>query len=231
MHPALQSVRAVFFDAVGTLLLPAEPVSATYRRIAARHGLNLDENTVRTRLVAAFERQELIDHQASWRTSEERERKRWETIVCETLREADDPLACFEDLWSWFSRPGAWMANPDTGEVLAILHQRGLILGMASNFDARLNGLISRIEAFALLEARCVVSSLATWRKPSRAFFAEVARVAGHEPGEILFIGDDRRNDLEGALAAGFRGLLLDKNGEKSAERIHRLGELVEENR
>ena len=85
------SVRAVFFDAVGTLLTPAEPVSATYRFVAQRHGAGLDEATIRARLRESFEKQERLDYQAGWRTNEPREAERWRTIVRETLREVADP--------------------------------------------------------------------------------------------------------------------------------------------
>ncbi len=229
MHPSMKGVRAVFFDAVGTLLLPAEPVAATYRKIASHHGLDLDEITIRDRLIAAFERQERVDHAAMWRTNEAREIQRWQSIVSETLAQADNPLACFEELWAWYSDAKAWTANPETAEILGVLHQRGFTLGMASNFDARLNGIIGQMNEFALVRDRCVVSSLVTWRKPSAEFFAEVARVAGQEPEQVLFVGDDRRNDLEGAIASGFRGLLLDSQmkEEKGADRIRRLQELV----
>jgi len=45
-------IRAVTFDAAGTLIAPREPVGATYARIAAAHGIAADAATT----AAAFRR-------------------------------------------------------------------------------------------------------------------------------------------------------------------------------
>ena len=228
MHPSLNGIRAVFFDAVGTLLFPAEPVSATYRRIAAKQGIEIDEETVRSRLLPAFERQERVDHAGGWRTDEAREVERWRTIVTETLEEVPDPTACFQELWQWYSAPLAWQAHPQTAEVLTVLQQHGLILGMASNFDARLHQIIGQMQVFAPVRERCVVSSLTTWRKPASEFFAEVVRLSDSALEEVLFIGDDRRNDYDGAHAAGLRAVLLERTPASGRDDTVRIGELLE---
>ncbi|MCE9529643.1 MAG: HAD family hydrolase [Planctomycetes bacterium] len=222
------AVRAVFFDAVGTLLHPADPVVETYRTIAHKHGLDLDEATIRSRIRDSFARQEMIDQEAGWRTSEERELERWRTIVRETLRENAHSESCFQELWDWYREPRAWSLPVDADRVLNDLSGRGLVIGMASNFDARLAGIVERMPGLSLLADRCVISSLVGWRKPAPEFFHEVARVAGCAAGQILFVGDDYRNDYTGARAAGMRALHLDAGGKSMvAERITRLSEII----
>jgi putative hydrolase of the HAD superfamily len=207
-------VRAVFFDAVGTLLFPAEPVVDTYRRIARKHGASIDQQTILIRLRESFAAQERLDAESGWRTSEQREAGRWRQIVCETLREAADPLACFLDLWEHYRHPTAWRCHPDTRLVFAELIHRNVVVGMASNFDARLTALAENIPELAPVRDRLVVSSLVGWRKPAAEFFREVVQLAGFPPERILFVGDDLRNDLEGARGAGLQGLLLDPMGQ-----------------
>lgn len=55
------------------------------------------------------------------------------------------------------------------------------------------------------------VHTSAAWNveKPDPAFFAKVAAVCGHEPGEILYVGDRLDNDVLPAAAAGMRTALL----------------------
>lgn len=205
-----RSVKAVFFDAVGTLLLPAEPVALTYRAAAQRHGAAIEPAVITDRLREAFAKQERFDREAGWRTSESREVARWRTIVRETLREADDPEACFFELWEWYRSPTSWVLAADTGAVLSALAGRGLILGMASNFDARLIEVMNGKSELAPLADRCVISSFAGWRKPAGEFYAEVARQANLPANQILYVGDDLRNDVEGARQAGLQALLFD---------------------
>ena len=206
-------MNSIFFDAVGTLLFPTVPVTETYGRIAERQGVEIDEAALRIRLRASFEKQEQIDALAGWRTDEERERERWRQIVGEALPEVADAGSCFEELWEFYRSPTAWRVHPETDEVLTSLSRRGITLGMASNFDARLTGIISGHPALAPLADRCAISSLVGWRKPAPEFFREVARMAECNVERILFIGDDLRNDFRGARAAGMRALLYDPTG------------------
>jgi len=205
----LPGIRAVFFDAVGTLLFPAEPVSRTYAEAARRHGSVLPEREIRERFRAAWARQERLDQLAGWRTDEDREKARWRAIVAEVIADAPTDV-CFPELWAHFSRPDAWVVNPDAADLLAELTTRGLILGIASNFDARLIGLLDGLPELAAVRDRCVVSSAVGWRKPAGRFFAALAAAAGCDPRAVLHVGDDWGNDFEGATAAGLRAVLYD---------------------
>ena len=222
-----EQIRAVFFDAVGTILFPSPGVSATYARLANQHGADLSEETVRARLMPAFIRQEKLDGQNGWTTSEERERNRWSEIIAEVLPEANVG-ACFRDLWDHYSAPAAWSVPEEASEVFAALAGRGFTLGLASNFDARLEPLSGCFPALEPLRDRLVISSVVGHRKPSRRFFEEVIRRAGCAPREILYIGDDHRNDYEGARAAGMEALLLAPQGADPGIRsIRSLTELI----
>jgi putative hydrolase of the HAD superfamily len=201
--------RAVFFDAVGTLLFPHPPVAAVYAEFANRHGAACTAEQVRGPMRAAFTRQEEFDHATGWRTDEARERARWRTVVRESLPAAD-PEPCFVGLWEWFASPRAWTVHSQAGEVIRSLADGGLVVGIASNFDERLRPLVTAFPELVPLADRCVISSAVGWRKPAREFFAEVARVAGCKPGQVLYVGDDRRNDYDGATAAGLRAVLFD---------------------
>lgn len=220
-------IRAVFFDAVGTLLFPRNPVSQTYADHGRRHGANLSDDAVRRAFRAASARQEAIDHAAGWRTNEDRERARWRAIVADVIPGADGDR-CFTDLWEWYGRSESWAVNCDAAEVLGALVARGLTVGIASNFDARLVPLVEAFPDLGPVRGRCVASSLIGWRKPSVHFFAALTTAAGSDPDQILYVGDDVRNDFEGAVAAGLRAVLLDPATELARPgRIRRLRDLV----
>ena len=66
----------------------------------------------------------------------------------------------------------------------------------------RVNAWVARIE-------RLVISAEIGWRKPSPHFFAAVARAVTCDVSSILFVGDDRANDYDAAIAAGMRAMLI----------------------
>jgi putative hydrolase of the HAD superfamily len=225
--PAL--VRAVFFDAVGTLLFPEPSAPVVYAQTARRYGLTLTPAEVRERFVTAYRREEAADATANWVTSEERERTRWRHIVTETLRGVADPEACYRHLFTHFADPSAWRIPTDTLPVLSALHRRGLALGLGSNYDERLWSVLVGFPELALVRARVLISAAVGVRKPGAGFFLELARCAGCPPEEVLFVGDDLENDYAGATAAGMRAVLLDPDGHHTGvqHRITRLSELL----
>jgi putative hydrolase of the HAD superfamily len=229
----LHGIRAVFFDAVGTLLFPRPGATAVYAGMARRHGLDLDPTAIRQRFLAAFVAEEQIDRAAGWVTSEEREVVRWRRIVFEALPGVPDPESCFRELFDHFAQPSAWTVNPDAAAVFPTLQERSLILGLGSNYDARLRSVVDGHADLAPLRDRVVISAAVGHRKPAAEFFAEVVRVAGCQPGEILFVGDDVGNDYHGADAAGLRPLLVSSrpDHEPDIETVDRwvysLGELI----
>ena len=226
---SLSGVRAVFFDAVGSLLFPDPPAAEIYARVAARHGLTISVDDVRARFLHAYREEEQIDRAAGWVTSEEREVRRWRKIVGESLAGVRDFEACFQELFQHFARPDAWRLDPHTALVLDQLQVRGLRVGIGSNYDARLLSVVDGIPSLAPLRDRVVISARVGCRKPSPEFFREVVRIAGCEPREILFVGDEVENDFEGARSSGLKAVLLAPRAEnQKVAGVRILWELLE---
>lgn len=218
--------RAVFFDAVGTVIFPARPAADVYTEAARRHGLTADPEDVRRRLWAHFRVEEARDRELNWVTSEDRERERWRNIVFATIDGATDEL--FLELYLHFANPSAWTVPASAAGSIARLVSRGVRVGMGSNYDTRLEGVVSGTRALRPLRERLVISSLVGVRKPGGVFFAEVVRAAGCDPFDILFVGDDPDNDYHGANAAGMKAVLLDEHGKHEGipSRVRSLAEL-----
>jgi putative hydrolase of the HAD superfamily len=219
--------RAVFFDAVGTVLHPTPGAPVVYARVAAKYGLPAGPADVLARFREAYLREEEADERAGWVTSEEREVARWRAIVRGTLPGAPDE--CFEHLYRHFARPDAWTVPADAAEVFDALADRGLVLGLASNYDERLASVLAGRPELSPLAGRVVVSSRVGVRKPGHGFFRRVADVAGCRPGEVVLVGDDLENDFLGATAAGMAAVLLDPRDRHpdTSPRITSLRELI----
>lgn len=220
------SIQAVFFDVGGTLLQPVNP-GEVYARTAARHGSTRTAAELLVRFRTAFVRQEQADQLLNWQTGTERERIRWRAIVSEVLDDVNDLDACFDELYEAYASAAGWSLEPGAAEVLAVLAGRGLTVGLASNFDTRLERLAAEIPALAAVPIR-IVSETVGWRKPARAFFEHVVLRANGPADAILYVGDDLGNDYHGARAAGLHALLYDPAGRSvGVERITHLTDLL----
>jgi putative hydrolase of the HAD superfamily len=214
--------RAVFFDAVGTLLHPDPPAPVVYADVARRRGSCHDAAAILSRFRTAFQNEEAIDLKQGLRTSEERERARWQRIVAAVLDDVNDPGACFDELYDHFSRPESWRVEPDAAAAVADFARRGIALGLASNYDRRLRTVLAgRAELRPL--RHIVISSEVGWRKPSAELFAALCRSVELAAADILFVGDDWENDYVGGVAAGLRTVLFDPRGKFASADVPRI--------
>jgi putative hydrolase of the HAD superfamily len=208
-------IRAVTFDAAGTLVTPAAPVGRTYAAFAARSGIAAAPAAVE----AAFRRALAAAPPLAFpgvdpATVPARERAWWRDVVRAALGAPPGPAldACFDALYAHYAGAAAWRVFPDVAPTLARLRAAGLGLGVVSNFDARLDGLLAGLGLAPAFDA-VVRSSAVGAAKPEPAVFAAAARALGVPLAALLHVGDDARADAAGARAAGAQALLLDRRG------------------
>ncbi|MCX7700943.1 MAG: hypothetical protein N2039_08705, partial [Gemmataceae bacterium] len=91
--------RAIFFDAVGTLIHPQPDAIEVYHEVGRRHGYPLDRPTIAQRFRQKFDEEEQRDAAAGWTVSEERERQRWAAIVRGVFVESNEVEPIFRELW------------------------------------------------------------------------------------------------------------------------------------
>lgn len=217
--------RAVFFDAVGTVIHPTVGAPVVYSRAATRYGLYLTTDEVLARFTAAYQAEERADATAGWVTSEARERERWEAIVSAAL--PGSPPECFDELFTHFGQSDAWEVPRDAAVLIDRLAALGVVIGLASNYDRRLRSVVAGRPELAPFRERMVVSSEVGFRKPAPEFFKAVIAVAGCQADRIVFVGDDVGNDFLGASAAGMRAVLLDPS-DRHPELLPRVRSLAE---
>lgn len=213
-------IRAVYFDAVGTLLHPEPSAAEVYAAVGRRHGGRLGVEEIHRRFRVAWNQEEKRDEAAGWTTSAAREYQRWQRIVAAVLTDVADFSACFAELYDYFGKTSAWRCDPEVGDVLTELVRRGYGIGLASNNDSRLRNVVGGLPALAPLQ-HLVISAEIGWRKPALEFFAEVCRRSGFSPPHLLHVGDHPIHDLQGAVQAGLKGVLF---GTKLSEETERTG-------
>jgi putative hydrolase of the HAD superfamily len=209
-------IRAVTFDAAGTLITPREPVGRTYARAARALGMPADEIAVERAFRAAFRAAPPLafagttdaaraDHERAW----------WHEIVRTALAvDVAQPAfeTCFETLYDHYAHAAAWTVYPDVRPSLEALRRRGLRTAVVSNFDRRLEPLLDALELRPAFDA-VVWSSDVGAAKPSPAIFLHAVRRLGVAPAETVHVGDDPDADVAGATRAGLRAVHLDRSG------------------
>ncbi len=164
------AVRTVFFD-VGETLIDEERY---WRDVAAAAGGG--PHIVWAALGKTIERGE--EHWQLWRhLGIERPASAWEGIVYSV-----------DDFY------------PDALDCLRALRSRGLLVGLAGNQSAALEGWARSAD----LPVDLVSGSASLGvRKPDPAFFSALVEVSGTPVAEIAYVGDRVDNDVLPALAAG----------------------------
>ena len=119
-------------------------------------------------------------------------------------------------------------AHSDAAPALGALRAGGLRLVVASNWDCSLPQVLEDARLGQLVDG--VISSATVGAaKPDPAVFEAALAAAGASAEEAVHVGDSLLHDVEGARAAGVRGVLLDRGGEAGgggAETIVSLSEL-----
>jgi putative hydrolase of the HAD superfamily len=107
-------------------------------------------------------------------------------------------------------------AYPDAAPALRALRALGLRIVVLSNWDASLGERLAETGLAGLVDA--AVASAALGRaKPEPEAFAAALALVDVPPGVALHAGDSLREDVEGALAAGLRAVLVARDGAGAA--------------
>jgi putative hydrolase of the HAD superfamily len=203
------AIRYILFDAVGTLIYPEPSVTSAYEAVAKGHGLSVSSTAIQSRFAAAYDR--VFRREPDLATNEVRERQRWRAVVAEVFCESPEMIdSLLEQLWQHFARGEHWPMFDDVAETWRELAARGYVLGMASNFDARLRSILAGHACLASCPYVFVSTELGH-AKPSGRFFSAVQQRLKARPDEILMVGDDEINDVMAPREAGWQALALNR--------------------
>ncbi len=231
-------VKAVFFDAAGTLFDAREPVGHTYARIARQHGLLAGDAAVSEGFRRAFSATPGLAFGPGRSPDEIRrlEHEWWYGLVRRSfdgLGQFDNFDAFFDELFAYFGNPSSWTPLADAHSVLRGLKERNLRLGIISNFDYRLYGILEGLDLRGFFDT-VTISSEAGYAKPAGQIFATALSTLGVSSGEAVHIGDSEHMDVRGAQDAGLRAIFIDVEGKATpaidgeVARVSSLAQMIE---
>jgi len=198
--------RAVLFDAAETLFTTRGSVGEIYAGIAHRFGSTAQPDAIQ----AAFTRH----FRGSGPLSVQDQKQWWKDLVFRVFSEVGmvrnfDEF--FEILYDNFRNSEGWVLFPETRDVLKELKQRGLKLGIISNFDTRIYSVLEDLRIRDFFDA-ITISSETGYSKPDPKIFESAAVALQVSPENIILVGDSPDDDVEAALKAGMSALLIDRH-------------------
>jgi putative hydrolase of the HAD superfamily len=219
-------IRAVLLDALGTLVRLEDPVPALREQLAARCGLDVDQETAGAALAA-----EIAYYRAHNLEGRDRAALAGLRRDCAlVLRDALGPgahEARIEDVLAALLAALRFTPYPDVLPALERMRAVGLRLVVVSNWDVSLHDRLAETGIAERVHGAIASAELGA-AKPAPAIFAHALAMAWVPAQEALHVGDSPDEDVEGARAAGIEPVLLVREGEPAVEGVRTTRSLAE---
>jgi putative hydrolase of the HAD superfamily len=211
-------IRAVTFDAGGTLIEPWPSVGHVYAAAARSHlSTEADPTVLNRQFRDAWEKRGSFDYS----------REGWLDLVRQTFRGiSSDPNLFFHELYDRFEQPDSWRIYDDVIPTLERLQERGFKLGVISNWDERLRPLLKNLGLAKYFDVT-TISVEAGVAKPAPQIFQQTLENLGLAAESVLHVGDSTGEDYLGPQQVGMPSLLV-KRGSVQPIGSHILASLLE---
>lgn len=205
------TLRAVFFDVDFTLIYPGPMFQAEgYRLACAAMGVEVDPSRFDLATAASasildeveeqiYNHDLFIDYTAS--------------IIEHMGGRGANVVEVARQIYDQWAVNHHFEMYDDAAPALRRLHASGLTVGVISNSHRSLVAFSEHFSLTGLIRVS-VSSAEHGYMKPHRSIFDAALERAGVRATESLMVGDSLKHDVEGALQAGMRAVLLRRSGE-----------------
>jgi putative hydrolase of the HAD superfamily len=206
-------IRAILFDAAGTLFYLTKTVGDHYAYVGREVGLQLDAQKLDSAFHAAWKqmpRRPAIDG-----PRKNDDKGWWRELVGHVFDQVApsvnelDRDNFFEVAYEHFAEPGVWELYPEVLGVLEQLRPR-FQLAVISNFDGRLRFILQHLGISNYFSYIFISSELGA-DKPDPEIFRRALKIMHLNADEVLHVGDDPERDWKAAAAAGLLVFRLDR--------------------
>ncbi len=208
-----EALKAIFFDAVGTLFYLTKTVGDHYALVGSEVGLTLDAHLLDRAFYTAWE--QMPPRPAIDGPRENDDKGWWRQLVDLVLDQVAPSLSefdrhnFFEIAYEHFAETGVWELYAEVPGVLGELRPR-FKLAVISNFDGRLRFILERL-GISKFFAHLFISSEMGADKPDPEIFRRALKFMSLKPNQVLHVGDDPERDWTAATAVGLAIFRLDR--------------------
>ena len=206
-------IRAILFDAAGTLFYLTKTVGDHYAHVGREVGLDLDAQTLESAFHAAWQQ---MPRRLAIDGPRKNDDKGW---WCKLVGHVFDQVApsvneldrdnFFEVAYEHFAEAGVWELYPEVPEVLEQLRPH-FQFAVISNFDGRLRFILQHLGISNYFSYIFISSELGA-DKPDPEIFRRALNLIDLNANEVLHVGDDPERDWKAAKAAGLLVFRLDR--------------------
>jgi len=204
-------IRAVFFDVDFTLIFPGPTFQAEgYRRACAARGIivdpaKFDQATAASSFILDEVEEQTYNHDIFIHYTA--------SIIEKMGGRGAAVVDVAREIYDQWSVNHHFEIYDDVAPALTMLQRRGFIVGVISNSHRSLDAFR---EHFSLADIITVSVSSAEhgYMKPHRSIFDAALERANVTADQAMMVGDSVKHDIDGALNAGWRAVLLRRSGE-----------------
>lgn len=210
--------KVIFLDAVGTLFGVRGSVGEVYGAIADQFGVHASSTALQSAFVNSFKQSSpMLIQETTPEKIAQQEYEWWSAIARSTFEQLQlydqfsDFPSFFETLFHHFATADPWYVYSDVPSTLASWQNRGIELGIISNFDSRVQSVLKALELQDFFTSVTISSHVGAVKPEPKIFHAALAK---HEcePNQAWHIGDSLEDDYYGAKAVGMRGFLIQRS-------------------
>jgi putative hydrolase of the HAD superfamily len=198
--------RAVFFDVDFTLIYPGPTFRGEgYRAFCERYGIEVDVSRFDQAVAGAAP---LLDDPEDAAYNDEVFVKYTRHIIEGVGGRGERLEACAREVYAEWAACQHFELYEDVAPMLGRIAAAGVRIGLISNSHRCLASFQSHFELQGLIAA-AVSSSEHGFMKPHPSIFQAALQLVNVPASEAVMVGDSVRQDVEGALGAGMRAVLL----------------------
>jgi putative hydrolase of the HAD superfamily len=207
-------IEAVFFDAGETLLSPQPSWSELSAKVLQERGHDVSVDLMREAWRHGGQHfLRAADEGRTFSTSHDESHQFWTALYTDMLEflgieDRDAP----EVLYQTFSDPAVYSLFEDAIPTIGDLRERGLKLGVISNFEGWLRTLLDKLDVTHLFDVLAISGDLG-WEKPDPRIFKWSMEEVGVDAPSSVHVGDSPNFDAQPAHDLGMTGVLLDRHG------------------
>ena len=208
--------KVIFLDAMGTLFGIKGTVGEIYRDIAITYGVEVSASSIDKAFIVSFKTAPTLAFDRNDKEIYQQEFNWWKNVVkntferVETVSNFTDFSAFFVELYEYFATEKPWYVYPDVIPSLQRWQQKGIQLGIISNFDSRLYQVLELLEIKQFFSS-ITISSEAGFAKPNPNIFKIAIEKYNCISQQAWHIGDSFTEDYQGALAAEIKSFWLNR--------------------
>jgi putative hydrolase of the HAD superfamily len=214
----MKQPKVIFLDAVGTIFGVRTTVGENYAEIAREFNVEAEAEILQKEFIRAFSQSApLVFPGVDSSEIPEKEFNWWLNIAELVFQQAGvfnsftDFHEFFARLYVYFATEAPWIVYPEVNNTLENWQEKGIELGIISNFDSRIYSVLSALKLDKYFKS-VTISSQAGAAKPSSEIFLQALQKHNCKPQEACHIGDSRKEDFAGATNAGLTAILIERS-------------------